>query len=606
MIESFSTFAGVQRVLRRITTRLQNVESRVGSGSGGAREVFSGTGSPVGVVTANGPAVYLDMTNPSLPTVWLKGSAGNNNTDWQISATGAPIGYNEVAAAALGCRATIPGIEFPAPTSRASGRLVVTGVVDLNPGTGPLTMWWRGRLPSSFASPLGVCGIGPEANTLLGGSGAVALALAVINGDLNVVLGNSTTRTTYALGASSLANQVVDVHVTRSGSTLTLYLNGAVVASSPVNEGAGFTPDVEINALWHHVGAPLSATISNANNVVAGPCHRFVIYNRALSAADVLAAIRDGVDVADQWGVSTELMNATTLNGSFTDAGSGGADVFALWAEGTGTGTSTIVRDTTVFNSSTASLKFELDSVQSFRSVTQNILAIGKRYRVTCAFRHDRASVDMYPYITGFSAGYIPAGAWSPANVGANIWREFTAEFVATSTQFGIARFPASPAAAHNQWYDDIRLVRVGAIVDLQFDGTCGAQAADRANQRDATLFNGAAFTLPDSTRGFARWVAQVPGGEAVGSTAAIVIPTDCSISEIIVRNINLGTGQTFSMGSASGSPNNVNIVNAAPLNGSGTITRILPSSSTSSTGQLWISFSGTGSIEVTILFNRF
>lgn len=516
---------------------------------------------------------------------------------------GTPANYAEVQAAALGSRAFAPAIEFPAPSSRATGRLVVSGVVDLNPGAGPVTLWWRGRLPASLATTAGICGIGPDTENLLHASTGVSFALGIIGGDVQFIMGNGTTRTTYALGAASLVNQEVDIHVTRSGSTLAVYLNGTSVTLSPVNTGAGFTPDTAINGDFYHNGARLLAA-TGSNNVVMGPCRKFVIYNRALPAADVLATIRDGVDVADQWGVSTELMNATTLNGSFTDAGSGGADVFALWAEGTGTGTSTIVRDTTVFNSSPASLKFELDSVQSFRSVTQNILAIGKRYRVTCAFRHDRASVDMYPYITGFSTGYIPAGAWSPANVGANIWREFTAEFVATSTQFGIARFPASPAAAHNQWYDDVRLVRVGAIVDLQFDGTCGFQIADRANQRDGTTFNGAALTLPDATRGFARWVAQVPAGEAIGSTSAIVIPTDCSISRVVVRNINIGTGQTFSLGSASGSL--TNIINGAALGGNGSVTVIDPGLSTSSTGQLWVSYSGTGSIEVTVLFERF
>lgn len=516
---------------------------------------------------------------------------------------GTPANYAEVQAAALGSRAFAPAIEFPAPSSRATGRLVVSGVVDLNPGAGPVTLWWRGRLPGSLATTAGICGIGPDTENLLNASTGVSFALGIIGGDVQFIMGNGTTRTTYALGAASLVNQEVDIHVTRSGSTLAVYLNGTSVTLSPVNTGAGFTPDTAINGDFYHNGARLLAAIGS-NNVVMGPCRKFVIYNRALSAADVLATIRDGVDVADQWGVSTQLMNSTTLNGSFNDAGAGGADAFAIWSEGSGLGAT--VYDTTVTFAPGASCRFDVDAnpLNSFRNVFQNnVLAVGKRYRIVAAFRHNQSGSNLYPYMTGFASGVIPQSAWSPASVAFDTWREFTAEFVATSPQFGVARCP-HPSGAHSQWYDEIRLLRVGAIVDLQFDGTCGFQIADRANQRDGTTFNGAAFTLPDATRGFARWVAQVPGGEAIGSTSAIVIPTDCSISRVVVRNINIGTGQTFSLGSASGSL--TNIINGAALGGNGSVTVIDPGLSTSSTGQLWVSYSGTGSIEVTVLFERF
>lgn len=514
---------------------------------------------------------------------------------------GTPANYAEVQAAALGSRAFVPAIQFPEPTSRATGRLVVPGVIDLNPGAGPVSIWWRGRLPASMATSAGICGIGPDATHLLGASGGVSLALAVLNNDVQLVMGNSTTRTTWALGAAGLENTVVDIHVVRSGSSVAAYVNGVAITITPVNVGAGFAPGTAINGDFYHPGTALSQSISGANNVVPGSRTRFVLFNRALSQSDVLSMIRDGVDVADQWGSPTELMNATTLNGSFTDAGAGGTDAFALWNEGGTLGAT--VRDTTVFNSAPSSLKFEVDATVGFRSVTQNILSIGKRYRISCAFRHDIASASLFPYISPFSSGYIPAASWSPATVGPNTWQEFTAEVVATSGQLTLARFPTA-AGAHNQWYDDIRILRIGAIVDLQFDNQCGFQVADRANQRDATLFNGAGFTLPDATRGFARWVAQVPSGEAIGSTSAIVIPTDCSISRVVVRNINIGTGQIFNLGSASGSL--TNIINVAALGGNGSVTVIDPGLSTSSTGQLWVSYSGSGSIEVTVFFERF
>ncbi len=53
----------------------------------------------------------------------------------------------------------------------------------------------------------------------LEGGAAMEQALAIMSGDLNLVMGNSSVYTHYALGVASLVGQVVDVVVTRSGST---------------------------------------------------------------------------------------------------------------------------------------------------------------------------------------------------------------------------------------------------------------------------------------------------------------------------------------------------------------------------------------------------
>ena len=563
--------------------------------SGGAKEVFSGIGSPVGVVTASGPAVYLDVTNPATPGLWTKGTNATNNTDWVLSAVGSPAGYGEVSLAALGSRAVVPGIRFPLSSSRATGRLVVGSVVDENPGAGPLTLWWRGRLPSSFATSAGICGLGPDSTYLLGGSGAVAFALAIIGSDVQLIMGNSTTRTQYALSMAGLAGQVADIVVTRSGLTLAAYVNGVAVTLTPVNTGAGFTADATINGDFYHAGAPLSATISGANNVVAGPHQRFTLFNRSLSASEASSLILNGVDPEDQWGTKVEAVNATTLNGGFETPGAGGADVFANWSETT-SGTTTINRDTSVFASGTASLRFDIDGSSSVAAVFQNMLEVGKRYRVTTTFRHNAAS-SVSPQIV-FDTIALSFGSVAP-----NTWVTQSTEAVANGGYLFVYRRAGFPSTSH--WYDNVIVQRIGAIVDLQFDGTCGFMAADRANQRDAVLFNGAAFTLPDATRGFARWVASVPAGERMGGSAAIVIPTDASVSRIIAHNLNVGSGQTISIGSGSGA-NLSNMAANVPLNGTGQITVIDLATSTSATGQLWISYTGTGSIQVTAIFERF
>ena len=470
-------------------------------------------------------------------------------------------------------------------------------------------MWAQFLMPSSLSSNAGICGMSPIETFLLGGaSNGFSFVLGVIGGDLNLIMGNSTDHTRYPLGCSGLTGQVVDVIVTRTGSTLAAYVNGTSVTLTGVNAGAGCAANAVLGPqgslpatgiLWSHALAPLSNSITNSNAITTGPVSRLVLYNRALSASEAGVLPATGVAPADQWGQKVDIL--ATRNGGFENAGSGGADVFLNWSESAGLGV--ISQDTVEKASGVASCRFAVDATASFMAVTQLVLAVGKRYRIRTAYRHDRAGAFLQPYISGFVSGYIPSGSWSPPDIGPGAWQDFTAEFVASNAQLTVARNPTG-AGAHNQWYDNIVLTRVGAFLDLQFDGTCGGMVADRANQRDAVLFNGAALTQPDANRGFARWVASIPAGEAIGGSAGFVIPTDAAIERIVVRNINLGTGQTFSMGTASGSM--TNIVNGAPLNGTGDITVIDPPVQTSPTGQLWVAYTGTGSIEVTVTFTRF
>lgn len=590
-------------------------------GGGGATETFAGLGSPVGVVTATGPATYYDRTNPAIPITWIKTTAGTSNSDWVVSASGTPATYPEALAAALRSYGSAPAVAGSIFTvngstapSRCTSRLVVSTIVDENPGGGPITMWAQFRMPASLASNAGVCGMSPIETFLLGsGSDGISFALGVVGGDLNLIMGNSTDHTRYPLGATGLTNQVVDVIVTRSGSTLAAYVNGTAVTLTGVNAGAGCAANAVLGPqgslpatgiLWAHALAPLSSTISNSNAITTGPVTRLVLYNRALSASEAATLPITGVAPADQWGQKRDVIGLNVENGGFEDAGGGGADVFAQWLESPDAGT--ITRDTSVFAAgSLASCRFSVPSTTGQAQVRKEpFLVVGKRYRVSTAFRHNRPSGNFHPWISGFGEGFIPQASWSPSSVSADTWQNFTAEFVSSSPRLIVRVFPVAPGFAHDQWYDNIVLTRVGAFLDLQFDGTCGGMIADRANQRDAVMFNGAALTQPDATRGFARWIASIPAGEAIGGASGFVIPTDAAIERIVVRNINLGTGQTFSMGTASGSL--TNIVNGAPLNGTGDITVIDPPVQTSSTGQLWVAYTGTGSIEVTVTFSKF
>lgn len=601
MSEPFSSFAGVQRALGRLTRRLTTLES--GSGGGGSKaEVFAGLGSPVGVVIATGPATYYDNTTPAVPITWIKTTIGTSNTDWVLSSSGAPATYPEVLLAARRALSSEPGIAGTIPTSRVTSRLVVGSVIDEDPGAGQFSFWCRFRVPASLATNAGICALSPSETHILGGSGSNAIGLGILSGDINLFMGNSTTYTRYPLGCAGLVGQVVDIVVTRNGS-LAAYVNGAAVTLTGVDVNGGVPANATITATWAHALAPLSATIGSSNISIAGPISRFVAFNFALSATDVASLIVNGVNPADQWGSKTEVMNATTLNGGFETAGAGGADVFANWSESV-VGLSSVNRETdpALVFAGTASLRFDVDASSSGCSVGVAAFPTGKRYRLTFAFRHNFATAIVPQVLFGpdvLSLATAPKDTWTQYDTtgivgGVNVSGPLS--LLVLSRRSG----PASCS----QWFDSVVLRRVGAFIDLQFDGTIGFQAGDRANNRVATLYDSAGFTRPDSARGFAHLLAATPGGERFGGSSGIVIPINASISLVKVRNINLGAGRTFSLGVASGSL--ANIINAAALGDTGTVTEIVPGATTSSTGQLWASYTGTGSVEITVYFERF
>jgi len=49
---------------------------------GGAVTILNGLGNPNGVVTATGPAIYLDNTDPTAPVLYLKSTSGTSNNEW--------------------------------------------------------------------------------------------------------------------------------------------------------------------------------------------------------------------------------------------------------------------------------------------------------------------------------------------------------------------------------------------------------------------------------------------------------------------------------------------------------------------------------------------
>lgn len=187
-------------------------------------------------------------------------------------------------------------------------------------------------------------------------------------------------------------------------------------------------------------------------------------FNRALSASDVLDHLKIGfTNYQDQWGVTTALIDSSTNNGGFETAGGGGADVFGSWSE-TLAGSSTLARDTVVFNSGVASCKMVIDSSGNTAKISQTVTAF-KRYRVKFYAKVDDASAN--PQISVSSISSV-----SPTTS----WVQYSVEVELTS---GSSLFlqNGSNSANRTLWIDDVSVFEIGAVLDVDIHNSDPGQS---------------------------------------------------------------------------------------------------------------------------------
>jgi len=463
-----------------------------------------------------------------------------------------------------------------------SGTRITSTLTGQNIGTGDFSLWSRFRVPAlaAFTSNPAVISLGSVATD---GSGNNSFRIVLLSG------GNLSIRSNDGAGVSTnsdvsgfsaaYSGQVVDIVVTRTGSTVKLYINGTDTAITGSLNGSN-----SITSTYCHTG------IGTTNaTIFTGRIYRSVVFNRALSASDVTELITVGVNPADQWGTQTQVANTTTLNGGFETAGGGGADPFANWVEFT-TGTTTITRDTAVFSpnlSSTASANFTTDALNSVATTTlSNTLLPSKRFRLSFDFRHNGAAAAGPQY--NFGSGSDLVGTATAANT----WTSYVVESIAGGTAFAFSR-ASGAGASKTSWYDNTIIERIGAIVDLDFTVGTGYQATDRStNNLHGTLFNGVEFTQPKRVAVLYATTSAATNQQVFGTLA---IPTNAIIEDIIVNST--GTATVTIRDAVAGAI----IVNAASVvAGRQKLTIAQPFSSG---GQLWVQSSTTATLQFTILY---
>lgn len=208
-------------------------------------------------------------------------------------------------------------------------RVTASTGVNGRPGASPFTYWVRvmvggrtGVVSYIFAHTLtdGTQGSTDNLYVLFTSTGQIQCVL-------NTSLGN-VTMTSAAGTQANYVGKVIDLCVTRSGTTLILYVNGSVLLSTTTANAAGaMNPDVL------KIGASNTVAIVPNDMVV----FRAVYFNRSLDESEVSILTATGVQVADQSASMASLSSGslvignryriTATGGTFTGVGAANNDV---------------------------------------------------------------------------------------------------------------------------------------------------------------------------------------------------------------------------------------------------------------------------------------
>jgi hypothetical protein len=499
-----------------------------------------------------------------------------------INATGSFTSYTGQNPSAI--RAAASDYAAVAFDGATSGTRIVSTLTSQNIGTGDMSMWNRFRVFTTTGTTRYIASLSSSSTTADQAS-ACLLYISSIGGLVFYLYGATVTDFRYATiaGFQTLySGQVVDIVVTRTGSTLKIYINGTDTAYA---ESTGGTPPA-----W-------SATITSTNlfigqstgtsSIFTGRIYRSVVFNRALSATDVTELITVGVNPADQWGTQTA---------AYTSDFSVNAD---SWAQNIGNPLLTATGNIDGISGVNDTLRFaNTDTVSVALQVRRNsTLVTTKRYRISFDYFAETGSGLQFLGLGFFGTRY---DAGSSAVV-ENAWQTgVSLEAVIPLTLLPVASFTTSTGtstsafvSAKNVYFKNFVATRIGAIVDLDFTVGTGYQATDRStNALHGTLFNGVAFTEPKKLAVLYATTSTSGNQQMLGTLA---IPTNAIIEDIIVNS----TGSaTVSVGNASAGTQIVN--GASVVSGRQKLTLATPFSTT---GNLWVNSSTTDTLQFTILY---
>ena len=454
-----------------------------------------------------------------------------------------------------------------------SGTRIVSTLTSQNIGTGDMSMWNRFRVFTTTGTTRYIAALS-SSSTAADQASACALSISATGGLVFVLFGSTTSDSRIATVAgfqTAYSGQVVDIVVTRTGTTLKVYINGTDTAYTETTTGTPPAWSATITSTNLFIGQSTGTT-----SVFTGRIYRSVVFNRALSASDVTELITLGVNPADQWGTQTA---------AYTSDFSAGVDG---WTAIGGTAAGNIDG----IGGQDNNLRYTISSGANNADGTSknNVVIPSKRYRFNFAYYLPSGQTQ----ITTLRAFIGLTGVVTGLNV-TNAWTDVSAEGVATTdTLLRVNQNFSGTGNGTDVFYiRAVTVTRIGAIVDLGFTVGTGYQATDRStNNLHGTLFNGVEFTQPRRMAVLYATTAASGNTQLLGSLA---IPTNAVIEDVIVNSTG---SSTVSVGNVSAG---TQIVNAASVvSGRQKLTIATPFSTT---GNLWVNSSAAVTLQFTILY---
>lgn len=557
--------------------------------NGSAWELIDGTGT-----SSNTQVLFNDNGAPAGDPTMVFDKVTDTLTIQNLVVTGTTTALGGENASAIRAAASdYAAVNFDGATS---GTRIASACQAI--GTGDFSMWSRFRVPTSIPSGQfpGVLSL-TDSNTTTSRANAFRLVMTDA-GSLQISRFGVTTgdvRTASIVGfRAAYSGQVVDIVVTRTGSTLKIYINGT--DTSYTDTASGTTPPAWSDTVVSDF-VMIGATSASAITIFTGRIYRSVVFNRSLSASDVTELITLGVNPADQWGTQTQVIgfNPAALNGGFETNSLNAPGTWGTSASGTST--ATIDTSGSFSRTGTNAGKLTLDGSSNYTAFQANngainFFAVNKRYRISIWARKGATSGSCGVQIGNFASGT------AYGNTGLVLTTSYanTVVEVVTVTDGGLALGRQASSVGLSEIYiDDVEVTRIGAIVDLDFTIGTGYQATDRSTNRlNGTLFNGVSWTMPENSAILYATTAFAGDSQMLGTTLAI--PTNAIIEDVIVNSPGAATVTI-----RDNSPGGTVIVNAAAVvAGRQKLTIAVPFSTT---GNLWVNSSTASALQFTIVY---
>ena len=557
--------------------------------NGSAWELIDGTGT-----SSNTQVLFNDNGAPAGDPTMVFDKVTDTLTIQNLVVTGTTTALGGENASAIRAAASdYAAVNFDGATS---GTRIASACQAI--GTGDFSMWSRFRVPTSIPSGQfpGVLSL-TDSNTTTSRANAFRLVMTDA-GSLQISRFGVTTgdvRTASIVGfRAAYSGQVVDIVVTRTGSTLKIYINGT--DTSYTDTASGTTPPAWSDTVVSDF-VMIGATSASAITIFTGRIYRSVVFNRSLSASDVTELITLGVNPADQWGTQTQVIgfNPAALNGGFETNSLNAPGTWGTSASGTST--ATIDTSGSFSRTGTNAGKLTLDGSSNYTAFQANngainFFAVNKRYRISIWARKGATSGSCGVQIGNFASGT------AYGNTGLVLTTSYanTVVEVVTVTDGGLALGRQASSVGLSEIYiDDVEVTRIGAIVDLDFTIGTGYQAPDRStNKLNGTLFNAVSWTMPENSAILYATTAFAGDSQMLGTTLAI--PTNAIIEDVIVNSPGAATVTI-----RDNSPGGTVIVNAAAVvAGRQKLTIAVPFSTT---GNLWVNSSTASALQFTIVY---